>query len=119
MKRFVLIRQSGEGCDYSIGCGLDWRLIEAEDRAAVLAKLEYEAVHWSQDERPWFDEHEENEIFQAWLFEVDCDLGEALLRPLPAWRKRWEAAKTAAEAATTTEAERAEYERLKKKFGDG
>lgn len=111
MKRFVLIQKSGEGCDYSIGCGLAWEIVEAEDRATAVEKLLHIAVHG--EDGGWFNEYQENEIFNAWLFEVPYGVPEAML-PVSDWRDLWLNLR-----AADTDAERAEYERLKKKFGDG
>ncbi len=39
MSYVALIRQAAEGCDYTIGCGLNWLMLKATTREAAIAKL--------------------------------------------------------------------------------
>lgn len=42
MKYVIILEQRGEGCDYTIGCGINFRVIEAESRE----KAEEEAKNY-------------------------------------------------------------------------
>lgn len=39
MRFLVCERQVGQGCDYTIGCGMRFRYVEAADQAALVEKL--------------------------------------------------------------------------------
>lgn len=105
MKRYVLIfDQSGEGCDYTIHCGTateEWVETEGLDPLVyVKARREYYG-------------HESVE--KARLFEIAREIPV----PLSEWEKAEERARRASEEAEAEAAERAEFERLQKKFGGG
>ena len=39
-KYFVVLQQIGEGCDYTIGCGIDYKVIDAENEFEVYKELD-------------------------------------------------------------------------------
>ena len=128
-KRYLLIReQAGEGCDYTIGCGLDWTIVEGESLEAVVEELRQRATATADEyadfeeargydvkdhEMPWFDEYGEHTIGSARLYEI----GDAVELHVDEWQGQWKAAEEAAEEGAKQDIERAEYERLRAKFG--
>jgi hypothetical protein len=107
MAKFCLVmRQSGEGCDYTIGCGFRWEIVHADalEEALSFAKDTVLSHGWGPDC-----------VSMAFLLPADgmVDLG-----PLLDADKAAEAAEAASRDRISSEArERAEYERLKGKFG--
>lgn len=108
MQYYLVERQSG-GCDYTIGCGL--RITHLRD-AKTLEDAKSQANNKIGDN--WHADHEVA-VDSAEILEVNevVDLA-PFLTEKAAERKQRQAEEDAEEAAA---AERAEYERLRKKFG--
>lgn len=104
MKFYLLLEGPGEGCDYTIGCNKTWREFNASDLPAALAKANKIIL-----------EEGEERVEKAALLSVEAvqtvDV-RGLFREAEEMRRK--RAKTVEERA-----ERTEYERLKKKFGEG
>ena len=98
---YVVVKQAGEGCDYTIGCGLAMWKLDAANHAEAVAEA-----------RALYEESYENELASMKLVTSSQDL------PVHKWRGEVEQARAAAKAAKSEAAERAELERLQARFGD-
>jgi hypothetical protein len=98
------LKQSGEGCDYTIGCAKTVIDIEAQSIDEAKQKLYQEIEECYRDERglELCELYEINEV-------VVCDLKE--------WYKRIDDAEYAIKQQREEDLERKEFERLKDKFG--
>ena len=108
MKNYIaIIIGLGEGCDHTIGCNLDWKVLreENEDQARDEILKEYGEFRGSRD--PNIDEIILYEIIPGSNV-VFSNLAERSIDLYWAWQKNEDEMK-----------EREEYERLKKKYGDG
>ena len=102
----VIIKQKGEGCDYTVGCGL---ATEDMDLSSDLKEASIEANKRVEED---YDGGE-------------CCIESVHLVPLDAihdtnyesFRDAMQAREAAEQAAEDEEKERAEFERLKEKFG--
>lgn len=122
LRGFLIVEEQGEGCDYTIGCGVAWYLWEAESFDALIADLRatlakgYAGVYEESDGDGLAEavvathERRRNNIE---IFEISA----SHKLDLPALRAIYEDAEARVEAADKAEAERAEFERLKAKFG--
>ena len=129
MKKFIVLMTQSGGCDYTIGCGMNWKFVEAEDKAGALkaafgdpAKVDAEAAN---DPSSWTDE---NAVVSGLGSEgcpdkvVIYELGEIhataheCQQAYDAVQKRFDAIEDEEEKADTETAERQQYEALKKKF---
>tara|TARA_R110000851_G_scaffold47424_1_gene115034 strand:- start:17803 stop:18159 length:357 start_codon:yes stop_codon:yes gene_type:complete len=118
MKKFIVVlKQSGEGCDYMIGCGQKTIEILAEDieqagqRFILMLNSSWDDdVDWTKDYGGY---NGEQELDSAMIYEVgvtkDVDLRSAY--------DDIEAAKIKLKTLLEDTKEKAEYERLKNKFG--
>lgn len=112
MTKFYLhCKQAGEGCDYMIGCGQKLSALRAQTLEAAV----HEAIEVIVEDGGLGDEH--------WNERV---LDEALIFAAPAHTVDLSALRAEAGAAAEAKArdvelarERAEFERLSKKFGGG
>ena len=125
MKFVVLLKQAGEGCDYTIGCGYRYEFFEAKDMDDALWKVRTKNREDYDDDSLRIWGHEADEMKQAVILPA-----EAMVDALRTLSKREEKENRERErqedererlekeaAATEREAEeRANYERLKKKF---
>ena len=107
MQYILVMQQRGEGCDYSIGCGIKYRIMTAVDypEAEKLAKA------YIQDMYP--PDHDE-ELERAYLAILPSH--ESL--PLVEWYDEIRTINRDAEAQEVRDKELAELERLKDKYGD-
>lgn len=116
MKYLVIAKQRGEGCDYSIGCGISVDDVEADSADAA-------AVQWLAENgdapgnapNPNDRIRDDPMLFDlAWLRVVPA--GEPLMFDLePLRQQRRDEAKAMAEAKKAA-ADRAEYDRLRAKY---
>jgi len=118
MKRFmVIMRQDGEGCDYSIGCGIKYKIYEASSAEEAFMV--------------WVDDHDLNLPHEPSLFKYYGDTdGEGYLKKVmvfelgdtnehlwPEFIARRKAEIAVKQLSEKEAKERAEYEKLKQKFG--
>jgi hypothetical protein len=106
MRFYLLMRQAGEGCDYTIGCGYRWDTIEAPTREAAI-ELALKAVL----DRGWGGDRVESALLMPANQAIDL----APLLDDHMNRERAEAARVNHERQQA--AERAEFERLRKIYG--
>ena len=120
MKKWVLCqRQSGEGCDYTLACGMKWTMFEALDEEAAWDKVcGIEYLNELDGDRPCgaigiIEGDRARESFI--LFEVlqVIDLLPRVQSIVGSWEEKQAETKARAEESH----ERAELERLKSKFG--
>jgi hypothetical protein len=114
--RFILFeKQSGYGCDYTIGCGLRFRRLQAQTmedaKAEVLTERLQNADDREDDTGASFTE--ERDEIRLWAVAEEVDLM-PWLEARAGERRR---AAATARQKTAEDAERAAYERLRKKFG--
>jgi hypothetical protein len=113
MKYFLVERQAGEGCDYTIGCGLRVTELSADSVEAATAAAVARIDGHPDDGSAW--QRDDCGVARAELLVVQdvVDLAQ-LLNASAAQRK----AKEERDSDDKREAsERAELERLKAKFG--
>lgn len=110
----VLLKQIGNGCGYTIGCGKTWQFFEADSlqEAYIKAKsfiLEDPNAEYP-DEPPSLKYYDEDHLASAHLVEIKAEL------PVEAWYNEWIVADRVRRAREKEEKERAEFERLKAKY---
>jgi len=113
MKRFLLIREQGGGCDHTIGCGIDYHIFKAKNIEAAYEWARDKCLEYYTPEKNsysrWFCEWE---IKKAKLFEITSPVD----LPVSGWNenhiKRIES--DLADAKETKE--RDELKRLKAKY---
>jgi hypothetical protein len=110
MKFLILFRQSGEGCDYTIGCGRAWIEVDADDASGADAAV----MRWLEDrgDRPG------NADRDAQLFELASvtivPVGEARTFDLDALRSQRRRESDEAKLA----AKRAQLAKLRAELGE-
>ncbi len=126
MRYFLLRRQKGAGCDYTIGCGLTFHEIDADNMDEAIEQVIDLPDDWESitDEDELSDmicdtglsdvEPGEFEMDAVRLFEVSDSVN--LIPILKKKLAEVEAHKASLQAKEQEEAERAQYEKLKKKF---
>lgn len=116
MKYLIIRQQEADGCDYSIGCGIavEWFETEKLDPRSELKQIEdHIAYPDGEDAFCAVDPDSEFRLGKAWAIpaqhvqEIDIQK----LQKIHCGREEER------ERAETEAAERAEYERLRKKFG--
>lgn len=124
MAKFICIReQVGEGCDYTIGCGMDYSEVEADSFEEAFEKFK-PMFGWDE-----YDEYPE-EFEASYLQALANGSGEYALESCVIYKVADERASmyhdwingvatkaAAAEEDKETSARRAEYEKLRKEFG--
>lgn len=111
MKYLLLKKQAATGCRHGIGCGMIWEakatpLTDIED---LIAEIEQE-ISYPDGEDEYFALEGEEDLSEVLVvpFENAHKLDLSKLRAIHKSRKEYEA----------EEAERAEFERLKEKYGE-
>jgi hypothetical protein len=120
MKFIAIIEQSGEGCDYSIGCGIDYEAIEATSLHDAWQRLirgrwgDYDPrLGGLEDPRQSIKNDDMSPIARVRMFHVVKEHDGIYF---DAWYDSACKAFEAAHSVKTERDERAEYERLKAKF---
>jgi hypothetical protein len=109
------LRQSAQGCDYSIGCGLAlWRR-KAITRDEAIEELKRDIIGiWSEEEARYVDGyHGTSKLEKVILFEVS---GEEEM-PIDQWYSEAEDYTRQEKTRIEETRERAELERLRAKYG--
>ncbi len=126
MKTYVVLQdQQGEGCDYTIGCGKNWLFIEAEtiEEAAkkyALKVVEDNGENWLEDQEYPYTQHAERTIEKATIIGVSSSLvmnAKDIERPVEELRKQLRKPIEEKKRQQLESKEKAEFERLKKKYG--
>jgi hypothetical protein len=66
MSKFAIImKQVGEGCDYTIDCGISVELLEADNRADAVVEAERVLRKWNDEGNEELDSHELVEFVEA------------------------------------------------------
>jgi hypothetical protein len=114
MKRYILLeRGNGEGCDYTIGCNQRWTIFEAasEEKAIkhVIGEKPTKADDYEDNLRPYLERED--------LLLVN-DEGKVIdLMPIVRkYEQEYKAFEAEAQKLKTEAKERADFERLSKKF---
>lgn len=115
MAKFIAIWRQRGGCDYTIGCGVDVRLFEAVDRESSIASVVDELSQpYDPDRGTGADDELAESLRTIQIYEyVDT----AIIQP-SAWTEKRRQHKIAADQARREQKERAELDRLRKKYGD-
>lgn len=106
MKYAIVMRQAGDGCDYTIACGTRFEEFEAENDFAA---AEFAKACMHSDDAEWL--RGEVEIERLTLVRVVDDL------PVQLWRNDVAAADRQREQQREDEEARAEYAKLHRRFG--
>jgi len=127
---FMLIKkQKGYGCDYTIGCGMTYEIIElrAETIEEGLKKAEMKLAYsngkptrrdWKNEE-VYFDLEDKYDLADAWIFPLESGRQinlDGIRQRHEEWIAKMEAQDARERAKAHEVHEAAEYERLKKKF---
>ena len=107
MRFLICKKQSGEGCDYTIGCGMRFDWIEADSVDAAIEKT------------VWPDGHEEENALEGEMALTDILIIPAehvITIPVSAMGASYRAAKRDKMQREREAAERAELERLQAKY---
>lgn len=117
MKTFLVVEeQAGQGCDYTICCGVLSYTLEAESLEAALAQLKNAALSdgdLSDEEGGGLLDTEERRRSRAHLYEIAASVE----IPLKTWRAELKAAAEAEHAAAKEREEREQLAKLQKKYG--
>ena len=118
MSLFLFIEYQDGGCDYTIGCGVRVsKLMEADSASHAITKFVAMNEHDYRDENgklcsnPWAKEYSPDDVE---LYEVVMEHG----INLDAIRQRAQNEIDGVKLQETEAIERAEYERLREKFGE-
>ena len=106
MKYAIVMRQAGGGCDHTIACGTRFEEFEATDDREAGAQAR---ARMHSDDAEWL--RGEVEIERLTLVRVVCDL------PVQLWRNDVAEADRQQAQQREDEAARAQYERLRGRFG--
>jgi hypothetical protein len=108
--KYLLIRkQRGEGCDYTIGCGTAINSLGAATAADALT--EAKQLLFGDDPEHYDVKHDEHRLRNATIVQVVQAV------PLDAWYAELEGLAAARVAREQDARDRADLERLSKKFG--
>lgn len=113
--RYLLPRkQVGEGCDYTIGCGMTYEFVEYDGSTADAVKHFERRLAYPDGEKGYFalDPDRETNLEEAWLIPAD----QAIQLDLDRLREEWKQQQERTGRETAEQCERTEYARLKKKF---
>lgn len=110
---YVLLRQDGEGCDYSIRCGLDLKPLKSQTETEAIEEVRHAFDDDDDDRDLYLDFDDVRAIAEAWII-----AGSALkLLPLADWESKYKAEAKKRRHEEKVAAERAEFERLRVQFG--
>lgn len=104
MKYIAILRQTG-GCDYTIGCGINTITFEAETAKEAAFKL--------QDIVKENYSHEEHRLESIHFYEILSTYEVSV----NLWYKKFDDEKNAVKSKIENDADWAEFQRLKEKFG--
>ena len=117
MKYVILEKQYGEGCDYTIGCGMRYSFEDFDGNIEEALKHFGHLAAYPEGEDAYFalDDNYEFNLSELWVIpfaggQVDLDMLKAVHEAQEKEERR-----TAKESRERIE--RSEYERLKEKFG--
>ena len=115
MKRYILLeRNEGEGCDYTIGCNQRWSFFRAESKEKaiehVIGAKPTNGDDYEDNLRPYLEREE---------LLIVTDEGKVidLLPIVHEYEAEYKALEEEAQRLKREAAERADFERLSKKFG--
>jgi len=135
MKKFIYIRRQNNGCDYTIGCGISAKVIMAESKDEAIKKIINVDDTWKEDLIQNFEDgcledffydyvagsglidlHDDNDfkIASAVLYEVSDEIN--MIPVLSSSLKELTDFKDNLLEEAKEKEERAQYEKLKKKF---
>ena len=115
MAKFLLVReQDGDFDDYTIRCGEAVDEIEAADIVEAQEYLHQMVLHpeAKETEEAGFFLEDDEQVSRARLYQVSAEYA----LPLEQWRRELTTHEIAEDAKTTEAQERAELERLQKKY---
>jgi len=114
MPKFLAIYRQNGGCDYTIGCGLKVDVFQATSMDAAIASVTEGLIKTGDDAE--FGDEEVKSLRKVDVYEIAvCEKPHAVLEPL-AWMPARQAAHEKAARESAEAKERAELERLKRKY---
>lgn len=116
MKTFYLLRkQGGEGCDYTIACGYAFTKLRGTSKEKVIGKLISDS-NFSEEENYWEEYLHGGERGLDICLLVEAESVTDLMPLITKFEEDKKKAKLEKEAKKQEESERALYDKLKKKF---
>ena len=116
MKFAIVMKQRGGGCDHTIACGTKLVPLEADDRGGALAEARRYLVGEDGD-RPVYQTGQDNDydgaLAHAYLVRVEDEL------PVDEIVAELRATERVRETEAEADAQRRQYEILRRKFGGG
>ena len=120
MAKYIAIRvQNGEGCDYTIGCGINYVEVEADSFEEAFEKLKVQCYLDDYEDECYLEglenlRHGEMSLKSFTIYEVAAERDDIY----ETWLDNLIAKAEGAEQASETEARRKQYEELQKEFGN-
>lgn len=112
MSKYMVVRkQKGEGCDYMIGCGMDFEIVDVDSSADAIR--EYIVYPDGEDEGSPLGEDSESDLEEAWVIPLEA----AIPVDLDFWRDVVSDAGRKRAAQEQREHDELELARLQKKLG--
>jgi hypothetical protein len=117
-KFWLLLVQEGEGCDYTVGCGMRAQPLKAQtiEEARVEAREFFHGPPGDDYEEAWENAHYIDPKSESALARAVLITGSEFL-PLDTWRRDYMADCAKREAEEQRMRDEAEFERLKRRLG--
>lgn len=115
MSKFLVIYRQRGGCDYTIGCGIQISTIEAPTVKIAVASV-IEGLTKTGDEGGEFGDETVESLARIDVYEIAGGDDAHVSIPRDAWLAAHRTARESAEKARAETKERAELDRLKKKY---
>lgn len=112
--RFLLVMNQGGGCDYTIGCGINYRFTEADTLEQAMAAFKEEYTGIGNDEEEGILNPDTSE--RMWESAFVVTVSEQVEVPLSEWHLECYGALEAEENARLEKHERAQLAKLQAKY---
>jgi hypothetical protein len=113
MRYLIAKKQDGEGCDYTIGCGMHFIFDDFDGPMYEAVKHFTRKIAYPEGEEEGLAIDGDNALAEVWIVPADG----AVALDLAAIRKADKAVRAAAKKREIETTEKAEFERLNRKFG--
>lgn len=113
MKFIVIMKQNGEGCDYTIGCGMTYCEVEASSYEDAKDKVLYEDIDEDDGYSGALDDGSEQQLKEMLIVKVD----DVHVADLQSEKDVYMFAREAAKLKKAAEKEMAKLAELRAKYG--
>ncbi len=113
MRYLIAQKQHGEGCDYTIGCGMCFHFEDFDGPLHEAVKHFTKTIAYPEGEEEGLAIDGDNALAEVWVVPADA----AVALDLAAIRKADKAAREETRKREKEASEKAEFERLRQKFG--